>query len=277
MNALVSLILVASMLLGGGATVAAAQDDLPTQSLYQLKLWTENATLAMKGDPQEQANLLMSMAQTRTQEMAALVEQGVKPPDRVRERLEQHLNQILQLAADMDGIDCEQTLLQLRERLQTQDQLMQQLQIHASPETEPLLTQTRQMLQTHLRMVEAGMADPQGLRYIMQNQMRYGQEEEATPEPNQQGEPAYHQNGQQNGTDEPPNVVPGNQESNGNNTGNEAHGGPNPDMPQNGDGKGGSGNEAPGGPKPERPKDGSGSGSGSGGDGGNGPGMGGKN
>ena len=53
MNALASLILAAFLFLGGSATVAAAQDDLPTQPLYQLKLWTENATLVIEGDPHE--------------------------------------------------------------------------------------------------------------------------------------------------------------------------------------------------------------------------------
>ena len=111
MNALVSLILAASLLLGGGATVAAAQDDLPNQSLYQLKLWTENAKMSMAGDPQEQATLLMNMAQTRVQEMAALAEQGITPPDQVRDRLQQHLHQALQLATETDAATREQVLL----------------------------------------------------------------------------------------------------------------------------------------------------------------------
>ena len=34
MNALVSLVLAAALVLGGGATAVAAQDDLPNQSLY---------------------------------------------------------------------------------------------------------------------------------------------------------------------------------------------------------------------------------------------------
>ena len=138
MNALVSLILAASLLLGGGATVAAAQDDLPTQSLYQLKLWTENANLAMNNDPQEQADLLMTMAQTRVREMAALADMDLTPPDQIRERLEQHLNQVLMLAADMDEATRDQTLLQLRDQLQTQDRIMEQLQSHTDSGIDPI-------------------------------------------------------------------------------------------------------------------------------------------
>jgi len=260
MNALVSLILAASLLLGGGATVAAAQDDLPNQSLYQLKLWTENAKMAMTGDPQEQAALLMNMAKTRVQEMAALADMGITPPDQVRERLEQHLHQALQLAANMDEATRNQTLLQLRDCLQTQEQVMQQLQLHANAETEPLFTRTRQMLQKQLHLVDEGLADPQGFQYMMNNQMQYGQDEEAVPEPNQQGEPGFHQNEE----NEKPANTPGNGSENGNGEGNEEPGGPNPDKPQDKNDGSGPGNEAPGGPNSDSPQGGS-SGNGSGG------------
>jgi hypothetical protein len=264
MNALVSLILAASLLLGGGATVAAAQDDLPNQSLYQLKLWTENAKMAMTGEPQEQANLLMNMAQTRVGEMVALAEMGITPPDQVREQLEQHLHQALMLAANMDEAARDQTLLQLRDRLQTQDRLMEQLQLHVNTETEPQLTRTRQMLQTQLQLVDQGLADPQGFQYMMNNQMRYGQDEEAVPEPNQQGEPGFHQNDQ--GGQAP--VEPGS--GNGNSQGNGTPGGQNPDGPQNGNGGNGSGDNAPEGQNQDNPQGGNGSGNnGGGGSGGN--------
>ena len=259
MNALVSLILAASLLLGGGATVAAAQDDLPNQPLYQLKLWTENAKMAMTGEPQEQATLLMNMAQTRVQEMVALAEQGVTPPAQVRERLETHLNQALQLAANMDEPLREQTLLQLQTQLQTQERILEQLQLHVNAETEPLLTQTRQMLQTRLQLVDEGLADPQGFQYMMENQMQYGQDEEAVPEPNQQGEPGFHQNDESGQPAEAP----------GNGAGNEAPGGPNSDAPQSGNGSNGSGNESsPGGSNSNGQQGGQG-GSDNGGSGGN--------
>ena len=256
MNAIVSLILAAALLLGGGATVSAAQDDLPNQSLYQLKLWTENAKMAMTGDPQEQATLLMNMAQTRVQEMTALAEMGITPPDQVRERLEQHLQQTLKLAADMDEVTGEQTLLQLREQLQMQDRIMEQLQLHVDADIEPLLTRTRQMLQTHLQLVDEGLGVPQGFQHQMENQMQYGQDENATPQPNQQGEPGFHQN-EESGK---PSEKPG--DGNGTRSGNDSPGGPNPDAPQNGNGNN-SNSDSPQGNQDSN------SGNGSGGGGGN--------
>ena len=238
MNALVSLVLAAALVLGGGATAVAAQDDLPNQPLYPVKLWTENATLAMTGDPQLKASLLMQMSQTRVEEMTGLVDNGIPVPNQVQDRLQEQIHQTLMLAADMDDAALTQTLLQLRDQLQTQDRIMEQLQTHANAGTEPLLAQTRSMLQTRLHLVDQGLADPQGFRYTMTNQMQYGQNEEITPEPNQQGEPGFHQNDQ--GGQQP--VDPS-----GIGAGNGAPGGQNPDNSQNGNGSNGSGNEMQGG------------------------------
>ena len=250
MNALVSLLLATALILGGGATAVAAQDDLPNQALYPVKIMTENATLALTGDPQLQANLLMNMAQTRVEEMAALAEDGIPAPDQVRERLQQQIQQTLVLAADMDDATLTQTLLQLHDRLQTQDRIMQQLQTHVDVNLDPQLTQTREMLQNRLHQVDEGLADPQGFRYSITNQMQYGQDEETPPGPNQQGEPGFHQNDES--SQPPENPVTGN--GNGNSAGN---GSQNPDNSQGGNG---SGNEAPGSQNPESPQGGSGSG-----------------
>ncbi len=72
MNLIVSVLVIAGLLFGGGATVAAAQDALPTDALYQLKLISEDAQLWLNADPAAEVNLLMEQAQTRTQEMAAM-------------------------------------------------------------------------------------------------------------------------------------------------------------------------------------------------------------
>ena len=254
MNALISLVLATALILGGGATAVAAQDDLPNQPLYQVKLMTENAALAMTGNPQLQANMLMNMAQTRVEEMAALAEEGITPPDQVRVRLQEQLQQTLKLAADMDDATLTQTLLQLRDRLKDQDRTMQQLQTHVEADTDPLLTQTRQMLQDCLRLVDDGLADPQGFRYAMTNQMRYGQNEEATPEPNQQGEPGFHQNEEAG----QPSEVPGTGIGSGNGASN---GSQNPDNGQNGKSGNESGNDSSGGGKTGNSQGGSCSGS----------------
>ncbi len=195
MNILVSVLLAAALLMGSGATLASAQDDLPGEPLYEVKLFAEDVGLSLPGSPEAKVERLMELAQVRTQEMAALVEDGQAVPEAVFQRLEQHIQQALETAAAIeDDADLTRTLLQLRDRLQSQDRLLLQLQTDAEVQEEPLLTRTRDRLQDRLCQVEDGLANLDGFRYAMQNQMRYGQDDSLEPAPNRQGEPGFHQN-----------------------------------------------------------------------------------
>jgi hypothetical protein len=86
MNLIVSTLVLVGLLFGGGATVSAAQDALPTDALYQIKLISEDAQLWINTDPAAEVDLLMQQAQTRTEEMAALNSQGVIPPETLTTR-----------------------------------------------------------------------------------------------------------------------------------------------------------------------------------------------
>jgi hypothetical protein len=195
-NALISILVTLALLAGGGATVAAAQDDLPTETLYQVKIFTEDARLMLNSDPQTEIDMLMEMSQERVREMIALSETGIVPPNQVALRLEQHIRQAMDIAGTFEGQALTDALSGIQTSLQTQEQLMTQAQNQAMGEPAGLMTQTQAMLQTRLRMVDEGLADPQGFQYNTQNERQFGQDDNATPFPNQQGEPAQHQNDQ---------------------------------------------------------------------------------
>jgi hypothetical protein len=171
MNLIVSALVIVGLLFGGNATVAAAQDDLPTGALYQIKLISEDAQLWFNTDPAAEVNLLMQQAQTRTEEMAALKSQGVTPPAALMTRTQDRIQQALQIVSTLDETEVTGTLLQIRDRLQTQDQLLSQLQDGTCTDCEPILKRTRDMLHTQLGEVEAGLADPQGFIYRHRNQI----------------------------------------------------------------------------------------------------------
>ncbi len=193
MNVVLSILVVAGLLFGGGATVSAAQDDLPNEPLYAIKTWTEDLSLQFQNNQEDKVDKLMEMAQVRVQEMVQLSEGGEPIPDEVPLRLEQHIRQAMQNTVNMDDANLDQTLLQLRERLQEQVRVMEQLQ--ADPEQEPLLQRTREMLQLRLQLVDEGLQN----REMFRNTVRNGQEDEFIP-------PAQNGNGQQNGE---PNLTPG--------------------------------------------------------------------
>lgn len=281
MNMIVSILVVASLLLGGGATVNAAQNDLPDEPLYAVKLWSEDIHLQFQGNQETKVERLMEMAQTRIQEMAQLTAEGKPIPDSVRQRLERHLQQALQICTSMDDAVLDRTLLQVRDHLQKQDQEMDRLQLHTqSQDTLQLLTQTRTMLQERLHLVEGGLLDHEMFRNTVRNGFQHGQENPVTPPA-----PAPTQNMQQNGQ---PATIPGGPNStssgqnpnsgnasstpNGPNTGsgglNSTPGGPNTDPGgTNTGGNSTSGNNTPSG----NGTGGSGNGSGGNGTGGNRP------
>ena len=170
MNLLVSALVIAGLLFGGNATVAASQDALPTEALYQVKLLAEETQLFFNTDPAAEVELLMQQAQTRTQEMAALNAEGVIPPDALMTRTQDRIHQALEVTATLDVTEVTDTLLQIRDQLQTQDRLLDQLQDGSCANCEPALDQTRDMLRDQLRLVEDGLADPAGFIYRHRNQ-----------------------------------------------------------------------------------------------------------
>jgi len=152
------------ILLFSGTVTVAAQHSLPGASLYPVKIWTENVQLSLTASPKAKAALLLRLSEIRMDEIIALADQGNSPPEEVFNLLEKHIQQILTLASDMDDEALSQTLLQLREFLQTQQNRIAQHQRYTNRETEKLLTQTRQRLQSYLDTVDGGLSDPQRFR-----------------------------------------------------------------------------------------------------------------
>jgi hypothetical protein len=217
MNVLMSILVVAGLLFGGGVTVNAAQDDLPDEPLYAVKTWSEDLRLQFQNRPEEKVDRLMELAQIRIQEMRQLTEAGQTPPDRVGERLEQHIHQALQICSNMDEGTLDRSLLKLRDRLREQDKQLQQLQIQAAQETPPSLERTQTMLQQQLQLVEDGLLNHETFRNAARNGFNYGQTQ--TPLPSvtstplmpsgQQNGQATPQTGPNHGNESGPNVDPG--------------------------------------------------------------------
>lgn len=170
MKIMMSTFMIVGLLFGSRATVAAAQDDLPYEPLYPIKLVSEDLTLWWVSDPAAQIELLMQQAQTRTAEMAALVEDGITPPSELSVRAQERIRRALQLAADLDEPALTTTLQQIHTQLQTQEQLMSRLQDGTCVECEPILQQTRDMLRIQLRQIEGGIDHPQTSPNQSQNQ-----------------------------------------------------------------------------------------------------------
>jgi predicted negative regulator of RcsB-dependent stress response len=259
MNLIVSTLIVVGLLFGGGATVAAAQDALPNEALYQVKLARESTQLLFTAEPIERVELLMEQAQTRTDEMLMLAATGTAPDEATLTRAQEHIRQALQLTASLDDAAMTVTLARIQTQLQAQEQQLSQLQDGACADCDPILQQTRDMLRLQLQTVDGGLADPQTFRSQYRNQVRATltpgvtgtaiptdtTEVPATP----QGSctPVQDGTGQQNGNGNPPvdgTPVP---QDGGNGTGNGGGSGEAPDATPGGNGNGGLHQSTPGG------------------------------
>jgi hypothetical protein len=218
MNMAVVVAVIAALLVGGGTTVKAAQDELPGQPLYGIKTFSEDVSLQFQSNPQTRVDLLMKFAQTRIQEMNQLIEAGQTLPEQVSLRLEQHLQQALQLCSNMDDTALDQKLPQLRNQLQQQERDMQRLQSHAAQNAQPVLEHTRAMLQVQLQVVNDGLLDHALFRSIVHNGIPYGQMQTpptavptttSTPYQEQNGQVTTPPDGQENGNGVGPDTNPG--------------------------------------------------------------------
>ena len=167
MTIVATFLVVAALAVGGtGATVYAAQDSLPNQPLYAVKLATEQARLTWAVDPGDQVDLLLAFTQTRLREMARLIEQNQTIPEPVTARLQTQLQLTLQTAAQLRNTEMTTVLAQIRQATETQLQTLTQLRL-AAPDNanwdlaEQAMTQTR-------ALAELGEQDPAQFRSQLQ-------------------------------------------------------------------------------------------------------------
>ena len=265
-NILATILVVASLVLGGGgATLAAAQTSLPDQPLYGLKLASEKARLSMaQGDPLQQAELSSQFALRRLEELQALLQQGQAPSEPLLERARQQLELALQRSAGLPDEQANLQLERLRARLQGLQEMFQshfQLPETASPAAQQALARVRQMIQARLRLLEECAGDPQQLRLRLQTQTQTQEQQNAPGQRNPT--PGNATPGAGNGNPAPGsggNPAPG---SGGNPAPGSGGGNPDPGSGGNPDPGSGGGNPDPGsGGGGNQPGSGGGSGSG---------------
>jgi hypothetical protein len=163
---LVKATLVLSMVFGSaGGTVALAGNSLPDSPLYPAKLTMEQMRLSATVDPADQAALHLSLAQERVQEMVRLALAGTVPGEPTLLRLETHLGQTLELAAQLPDDAMAGLLAQAQQMAQAQEQELSQTQMHvAEPAQEPL-RQASRLLNQMRQEAEDGLQDPQTFRW----------------------------------------------------------------------------------------------------------------
>ena len=152
-----------------GGTAVLAANSLPESPLYPLKLTMEQTRTALTTDPVAQANLQLTLAQVRAQEMQQMALAGDVPDEAIQSRLQQHLNQAFQLAAQLPDGEMLPLLTRAQQMLQTQEQLLTQTQAQVGQPEQAALGQADQVLNQARQQAQAGLQDPQSFRWRYQH------------------------------------------------------------------------------------------------------------
>jgi hypothetical protein len=159
MSALAGLLVALALFFGGGgATALAAQEAMPTDWLYPVKLATEDVRLTLAGGPDEQMELLGNWIDRRLQEMEQLTLSGEVVPLEAAQRLQSQLGLALQTASQFGDPELTQVMQRLQIRLETRLQTMQRLR-QADPTGAALQSAEQAMIQAKTQ-VEGALANP---------------------------------------------------------------------------------------------------------------------
>lgn len=170
MSTLGTLILIISLLVGGsGVTAVSAQNSLPDSSLYPVKLLTEDIQFSFTRDPYARWQLSLQLTEARMEEIRTMLSDGSVPSEAVLQRLSTRLEQTLQLASGLPGDQATQALTQTQTRLETQAQLMMQVQT-STPEGLAVMSRVQQMIQERIRQTQTGLDNPLQLQQQLQLQ-----------------------------------------------------------------------------------------------------------
>ena len=165
MTSLATLLLIVSTLLSGtGVTVYAAQGSLPNQTLYPVKLISEDVRTNLATSAQSRLNLSLDFADQRVQELNRMISAGQTPPPAVLLHWQQELDFALQQAARLNDAQMAQMLTQIQTRLLEQQQALTTM-LAATP-TDPELLQAQTLLKTYLQGVALGLQDPAAFRQM---------------------------------------------------------------------------------------------------------------
>lgn len=197
-----------------GGTVYAAQDSLPDDFLYPVKIAVEDARLRLGQDSRALLDLETRFANRRVEEINTLLEEGKDIPVKTSRRLESHLENMLRQASRLEDQGQGEGTGQVQRSLQAMNRVMIQLQSNNPGKNQEALSRIQKRIQEGIDNPDPGSKNPDASP---------GKNNEASEEDQGQGQnkgksnqaPGQQQDGQpENGKPENPGQGKGKQEDN---------------------------------------------------------------
>ncbi len=173
MKVLVAIVLAFVILLAASsATVFASQNSLPGQMLYPVKSWSEDIRISMTTSPETKLNLTLYFTNRRMEEISTLMADGKPVSDLTAERFASELENVLQLAAQLDDTQIQRALGEIKSHAERQGMTMQELIIKLPPQAEPAVVKLQERLNEQVQLSKIGETDPKEFRLQMRDRFQ---------------------------------------------------------------------------------------------------------
>ena len=165
----------------GGGVTWAANDSLPGDVLYPVKLTAEDVRLSLASTSESQVALALQFADERVAELEELVEHGSSVPETAVARMERHLFRAMNQAAWASEEEMPGLLRRIAQRTQVQAQTLEQLQLRTriQAQNQVQLQNAHRICQRAQQEATAGLGDPQTFRTRYQH--RNSMPDDVTP------------------------------------------------------------------------------------------------
>jgi hypothetical protein len=175
------LIAVGTLLGGGGAVAVGAQEAMPEDTLYPVKILSEDIRLWADANPLSKMDLALEFADRRAEEIVHLVDSGLRVADSVLIRLMEQDDLALSIAAQAGDAEAPAALAMVRARIENHERLLESIQPGMGPSESAQLLKTRETMRQRLELLQGDLHDPQVRLRILEQVRDRENRPEVTP------------------------------------------------------------------------------------------------
>ncbi len=175
-----------------GGTVYAAQDSLPDEPLYGVKILGEEIRLRMAIRREKRIALHALYASQRVNEIVQVRKQGNPVSPEIISNLDKHAHAMLGESADFDDTDMINSLMGIKETLNFQKQTVVKLLEEIPSGEDEILLKVQEKLQSKIEQADQGIRDPEEFRtkYQSKQKDKEGQQKGKNKNTEDTGKPA---------------------------------------------------------------------------------------
>ena len=165
LSGLAAVLIVIIVLFGTSLTVYAAQDSLPGESLYSLKVISEDIQLSLTRTPKAKLDITLNHTNRRVEEISNLLAMGKTVSLQSADRFEGELEGALLLAAQLEDKQMQDALLEIKSHAENQGMTLEELINKLPEQAEPALLRLQERLREQISLSSIGEIDPKTFRW----------------------------------------------------------------------------------------------------------------